>query len=456
VNPADETIVAISTPPGRGGIGIVRLSGPEARAVAEPLLRLRHVLEPGRTRFAEVVDGDSVLDEAVVTWFAGPRSYTGEDVVEIAAHGSPVLLDWLLRRCVAGGARLAEPGEFTQRAFLAGRLDLTQAEAVGGLIEATTLAQARTAAMQLGGGLSRQVAPVKRELIWLIAALEAGVDFAEDDLEVMAEAEIAGRMAAIETPLRALEASFAYGRVLREGFRLAIVGRPNAGKSSLFNRLVGRERAIVTAKAGTTRDPVAERVEMAGIPVELIDTAGLRVSGDEAEEMGVAKSREAMAEADVVLLVVAADGELHREDRAVIEAAAGRRLIVAANKIDLVSQGVSWRAGLAAEVVETSAVAVSGLAVSGIDRLREAILEAVQATPVAADTVAVTNLRQQGAIRAALTAIDAAKQGLAEVMPHEMLLLDLHEALGALDGLTGTTHIEKILEVVFGSFCIGK
>jgi len=474
IPPANDTIVAVATPPGRGGIGIVRLSGPEAREIAEPLLRLRRPLEPGRARFAEIVEiveiGDgsgthvsesrrgapgpvpgTVQDEAVVTWFAGPRSYTGEDVVEIAAHGSPVLLDWLLRRCIAGGARLAEPGEFTQRAFLAGRLDLTQAEAVGSLIDATTLAQARTAAMQLGGGLSRQVAPVKRELIWLIAALEAGIDFAEDDLEVMADAEIAARIAAVEAPLRALEAGFAYGKVLREGFRLAIVGRPNAGKSSLFNRLVGRDRAIVTAKAGTTRDPVAERVEMAGIPVELIDTAGLRSSDDEAEEMGVAKSREAMAEADVVLLVAAADGDLHEEDRAVIAAAEGRRLIVAANKIDLVDR-VMWADGMAAEVVvETSAVAGTG-----IEQLGDSILGALQATPVAADTVAVTNLRQQGAIQAALASLNAAKQGLAEGMPHEMLLLDLHEALGALDELTGTTHTEEILGVIFGSFCIGK
>ncbi len=453
---AKDTIVAISTPPGRGGIGIVRLSGAEARAIAAPLLRMRGDWEPGRARFAEVVDGALVLDEAVVTWFKGPRSYTGEDVMEIAAHGSPVVLEWLLRRCVAGGARLAEPGEFTERAFLAGRLDLTQAEAVGGLIDATTLQQARTAAMQLGGGLSRQVGPVKRELVTLIAALEAGVDFAEDDLEVMAEAEIAARMAAVEAPLRTLEAGFAYGRVLREGFRLAIVGRPNAGKSSLFNRLVGRERAIVTAQAGTTRDPVAEVVEMAGIPVELVDTAGLRESAaagdrlDEAEEMGVARSREAMAEADVVVLVVAADGELHEEDRAVVETSAGRRVIVAANKMDLVAE-VWWRGAVEVEVVETSAVAGWG-----IEELRGAILGALQAVPVAADTVAVTNLRQQGAIVAALGAMEAAKRGLSEGMPHEMLLLDLHEALGALDGLTGTTSTEEILGVIFGSFCIGK
>ena len=261
-----------------------------------------------------------VLDECVVTYFAAPNSYTGEDVVEIAAHGSPVLLDYIVRQCLVGGARLAEPGEFTQRAFMAGRIDLTQAEAVGDLIESSTLEQARVAARQMGGALARAVAPAKAELVGLIAAMEAGIDFAEDDIDVMAGASIVAKIGEIRGPLDALERSFAVGRVVREGFKLAIVGRPNAGKSSLFNRLVERERAIVTAAPGTTRDLVTETVAIEGIPVELIDTAGLRDAADEAERMGIAKSREAMAEADVVLLVVdAAAGGMSDEDRAVME-----------------------------------------------------------------------------------------------------------------------------------------
>ena len=254
----------------------------------------------------------------VVTFFAAPNSYTGEDVVEIAAHGSPVLLEVLVRQCCAGGARLAEPGEFTQRA-LAGRIDLTQAEAVNDLIGSVTLEQARVAARQMGGSLAKSVAPMKAELVGLIAEMEAGIDFAEDDIDVMAAERIAEKIAEVRAPLVALERSFAYGRVVREGFRLAIVGRPNAGKSSLFNRLVERERAIVTAAPGTTRDTVSERVSMEGIPVELIDTAGLREGTDEAERLGIARLREAMAEADVVLLVVDATVGISREDRAVIE-----------------------------------------------------------------------------------------------------------------------------------------
>ncbi|HEY8998602.1 MAG TPA: tRNA uridine-5-carboxymethylaminomethyl(34) synthesis GTPase MnmE, partial [Edaphobacter sp.] len=304
-NPShQDTIVAISTPPGRGGIGVIRLSGSKAREIAEPMLRLRRPFAPGRARFAEILDEEgTVIDEAVATYFAAPHSYTSDDIVEIAAHGSPVVLEMLVRRAVSGGARLAEPGEFTQRAFLSGRLDLTQAEAVRDLIDASTLNQARVAARQLGGALSRQVAPIKQQLIALIAALEAGVDFAEDDIDTMLAQEIVSRIATIEAPLRDLERGFDYGRIVHDGLRLAIVGRPNAGKSSLFNRLVERNRAIVTATPGTTRDLVTERVAIHGIPIELIDTAGLREATDEAETIGIAKSREAMADADLVLLV---------------------------------------------------------------------------------------------------------------------------------------------------------
>jgi tRNA modification GTPase len=380
-----DTIVAVSTPPGRGGIGIVRLSGPRAVEIASPLLRLNHPLTPNRARFGHLLDlsdpanlvdksviptavegpphlslhpsnleprtSNLVLDEIVATFFAAPHSYTAEDLVEIAAHGSPVLLEHIVRQCCARGARLAEPGEFTQRAFLAGRIDLTQAEAVADLIASSTLEQARLAARQLSGSLAHSIAPIKAALVALIATLEAGIDFAEDDIDVLPAPEISSRIAAIHAPLASLERTFAYGRVVRDGFRLAIVGRPNAGKSSLFNQLVQRDRAIVTASPGTTRDLVTERVAIDGIPVDLIDTAGLRDSSDEAERLGVAKSHQAMADADVVLLVLDAptlaanpalapeDLAIHArhatEDQAVLAAGAPATLLLALNKIDL-------------------------------------------------------------------------------------------------------------------------
>jgi len=333
---AVDTIAAISTPPGRGGIGIVRLSGPEAAGIAAQLVSLRQPLEHARARLADVLDEDAGrIDEALVTFFGAPNSYTAEDLVEIAAHGSPVVLELLLRRALGLGARLAEPGEFTQRAFLAGRLDLTQAEAVRDLIEAQTLTQARQAASQMGGALSRRVAPVKQGLVELIALMEAGIDFAEDDVDVAPEAEIARRIGELTPPLKALEASFARGRIVHDGMTLAIVGRPNAGKSSLFNRLVERERAIVTATPGTTRDLVTERISLDGIPLELVDTAGLREGLGEAEQMGIARSREALADAALVLVVLDATEALNDEERGLLEAVKGRPALVVVNKSDL-------------------------------------------------------------------------------------------------------------------------
>jgi tRNA modification GTPase len=457
----NDTIVAISTPPGRGGIGIVRLSGPAARSIVEPLLKLRHPLAPAQARFAEVLDTatSEVLDEAVVTYFAAPHAYTSEDVVEVAAHGSPVLLDYLLRQFIAAGARLAEPGEFTQRAFLSGRLDLTQAEAVHDLIEATTLHQARIAAQQLGGSLSRLISPIKEKLIALIAALEAGIDFAEDDIDLVPANEIISQIESIHTALNALEETFAYGRIVRDGFTLAIIGRPNAGKSSLFNRLVQRERAIVTATPGTTRDTITERISIEGIPVELIDTAGLRDSADapqgsaklldEAESIGITKSREAMAEADVLLLVLDATTPLHPEDKAIIAASSTRPFLVAINKRDLAPTTLTDR--IAEATVETSA-----LTGAGISELRRAILKLITTTTPTSETALLTNLRQQQAVTTALAALSQAQRAVAATIPHEMILLDLYAALHALDALTGTTTTDDILHLIFGKFCIGK
>lgn len=461
-----DTIVAISTAPGRGGIGVVRLSGSRAREVVAPLLRLRHELAARRVRFGEVVDPSTgaVLDEVVVTLFAAPNSYTGEDVVEIAAHGSPVLLEHLVRQCCGGGARLAEPGEFTQRAFLAGRIDLTQAEAVGDLIGSSTLEQARVAARQLGGALAKSIAPMKANLIELIAAMEAGIDFAEDDIDVISADRIASQIATVRTPLQALERSFAYGRVVRDGFLLAVVGRPNAGKSSLFNRLVERERAIVTATPGTTRDTVTERVSMEGIPVELVDTAGLRDRAeiDEAERMGIVRSREAIADADVVLLVVDATTGLLQEDRAVLQQAksGGSAVLVAWNKSDLLAQVDASKLDVrehVSEMREVHEIPTSALTGKGIAELRTAIVALVAGDDGGMREAGIlTSLRQHQAVERAIGGLEAAQTAMTAEIPHEMVLLDLYEALRGLDALTGATTSEDVLRLIFSRFCIGK
>ena len=461
-NTTTDTIVAISTPPGRGGIGIVRLSGPLAASITAQLVSLHQPLEHGRVRFADVLDvlaegsGNDAgrIDEALVTFFGAPRSYTTEDLIEIAAHGSPVVLELLLRRALNLGARLAEPGEFTQRAFLSGRLDLTQAEAVRDLIEAQTMTQARQAASQMGGALSRRVGPVKQSLVELIAVLEAGIDFAEDDVDVTPQAEIARRIEELTPPLAALEASFARGRIIHDGLTLAIVGRPNAGKSSLFNRLVERERAIVTATPGTTRDPITERISLNGIPLELVDTAGLREglceSLEEAEQLGIHRSREAMADAALVLVVLDAIQPLNGEERRLLAAVEGRAALVAINKCDLVKAD-----SFAGEVAGIPALRTSALTGEGIAALRERIL-ALATGGAAEEPGMLTSLRHHQAIATSLAALADAALANSTAIPHEMILLDLYRALWALDSLTGQTTSDDILNLIFSTFCIGK
>jgi tRNA modification GTPase len=450
----DDTIVALATPPGRGGIGVVRLSGPDARAIAAPLLRLKHELAAGRAVFGELIEPgtDEKIDEVVATYFVRPHSYTTDDVVEISTHGSPVVLRHVVELCLARGARLAEPGEFTLRAFLNGRLDLTQAEAVRDLIEAQTLYQAKVAAQQLEGALSRRLAPIKEELVQLIALLEAGVDFAEDDVAILPASRILEHIARVRAPLEQLLASFAYGKAVHEGMTLAIVGRPNVGKSSLFNRLVERERAIVTATPGTTRDLVSETVSLGGIPVKLVDTAGIREAFDEAESIGVKKSYEALADADLVLVVLDASQPRGRvaddEDDRLLAAARERQHVVVHNKIDLAPCGS--RLG----PQQNGIVATSATTGEGVPALREAILKHVTGSPAEAGFL--TNVRHEALVREALAALAAATQAANKNVPHEMLLLDLYSALRPLDAITGATTADDILNRIFSQFCIGK
>ena len=494
----DDTIVAIATPPGRGGIGVVRLAGPEARKIAEPMLRLKHALEPGRAVLGELVEPSSEhvdpdalvraaaqssadggadsaaklrsagrtgasaptraqvppgarIDEVVVTYFAKPHSYSTDDIVEISAHGSPVVLRHVVELCLASGARLAEPGEFTMRAFLNGRLDLTQAEAVRDLIDSQTLFQAKVAAQQLEGALSKRLKPIKQRLVELIALLEAGIDFAEDDISIAPDAAILDHIAGVRCPLEQLAASFTYGKIVHQGLTLAIVGRPNVGKSSLFNCLVERERAIVTAQPGTTRDLVSENVAIGGIPVELVDTAGIRRALDEAESIGIRKSMEALADADLVLVVLDATQPVAEEDRELLSQVEGRPAIVVENKSDL---GSSQFSVLGSQLPKVQTSALTG---AGISELRAEILRHVGGEAGAQiETGFLTNVRHNRLVHDALESLDDARTAVGARVPHEMLLLDLYNALRPLDEITGATTTDDILNLIFGTFCIGK
>jgi tRNA modification GTPase len=506
----DDTIVAIATPPGRGGIGVVRIAGPDARRIATPMLRLKHGLEPGRAVFGEVVEpitqevktptlsltepGTRVghplrsgadpsagsrqaasfptqpqrIDEVVVTYFAKPHSYTTDDLIEISAHGSPVVLRHIVELCVAAGARLAEPGEFTMRAFLNGRIDLTQAEAVRDLIESQTLYQAKVAAQQLNGALSGRLQPIKQKLVEVIALLEAGIDFAEDDVSIMPDAKILEHINGVRAPLEQLNASFGYGKIVHEGLTLAIVGQPNVGKSSLFNRLVERERAIVTATPGTTRDLVTETVAIGGIPVRLIDTAGIRQALDEAESIGIRKSMEALTDADLVLVVLDASEERSKEDEELLALTEQRPAIVVENKSDLkplggieVQRAPTLRQGHA-ELSSRNGekrgtrVLTSALTGDGMNVLRAEILKHIGGDASVQESGFLTNVRHAGLIKESLAALGAAETAVSNRVPHEMLLLDLYNALRPLDAITGATTTDDILNLIFSTFCVGK
>jgi tRNA modification GTPase len=476
----DDTIVAIATPSGRGGMGVVRLAGPQAKSIALPMLRLKHELEAGRAVFGELIDPDVCgpanseargsdpkfdisppraadaprnerMDEVVVTYFAKPHSYTTDDIVEISAHGSPVVLRHIVELALSRSARLAEPGEFTMRAFLNGRIDLAQAEAVRDLIESQTLYQAKIAAQQLQGELSCRLRAIKQKLLELIAWLEAGIDFAEDDVSVPPAGHIVERLLAIRAPLEQLAGSFAYGKLLHEGLTLAIVGRPNVGKSSIFNRLVARERAIVTATPGTTRDLVSETVAIGGIPVQLMDTAGIRRALDEAESIGIRKSMEALADADLVLVVLDSSQEVVREDLELLEQVAQRPAIVVENKADSASSQFSVN-GSQLTRVRTSAITGEGIA-----ELRSEIQRHIGGDDGRHfESGLLTNLRHEGLVRNSLAALSAADTAVQNHVPHEMLLLDLYNGLRALDEITGATTNDDILNLIFSTFCIGK
>jgi tRNA modification GTPase len=383
----------------------------------------------------------------VVTFFAAPRSYTAEDMAEIACHGSPVVLRHCLERSMGEGARLAEPGEFTLRAFLNGRIDLPQAEAVRDLIDSTTLYQARVAARQTQGSVSKLLTPIKAQFVELIALLEAGIDFAEDDISVAPTAEILRRLDPVIQETGALARSFAYGNLVRTGFTLAIVGPPNAGKSSLFNRLLQRDRSIVTDIPGTTRDLVSESADFAGIPVRLVDTAGIRETGEVIEKLGIERSYQAMADADLTIVVIdgSAFSGVEVEQLKASAMAQGRSLFVR-NKCDLPM--------FHSHEGELPVSAITG---EGIAELRDAVLGLlVPEGPINSEGAFITSLRQEGLLKEACAMLDQARSATVNALPHELLLLDLYCALQPLDAITGVTTANDILNRIFSSFCIGK
>ena len=445
-----DTIVAIATPPGRGGIGVVRISGAMASRVAASMAGRAEPLEPRRATLTELrVDGEAI-DRAVLTFFPAPHSYTGEDVVEVSAHGSPVVLRAIVECSMRAGARLAEPGEFTFRAYLNGRIDLVQAEAVQDLVDAVTPLQARAAFDQLEGTLTHRIRDIDNALFHLSARLEASLDFPEEGYHFVEPGSAAAEIDAIANQIAALLADARRGRLVREGAQVAIIGRPNSGKSSLFNRLAGVGRAIVTDIPGTTRDLVTEVIDIDGAAITLVDTAGLHGSPADAVELeGIARARAAEAVADLAIVVLDRSRPLTADDRTLLADSASRVHLVVANKCDLAA---AWQA----EDVGVDVVQVSAKNGQGIADLQREIGIRLSATDRLHDTPAVTNTRHVDLLskaRATLVrAADAARASTAE----EFVAADLAEARARLEEVTGARTPDDVLEAIFSRFCIGK
>jgi tRNA modification GTPase len=470
----EDTICAIATPAGEGGIGIVRLSGARAVVIAEKVVRLRsgrplgsvgsHALHladvrlPSSAKRAETQiylrasDSDDLCDEALVVYMKCPRSFTGEDVVEIQSHGGGLVLSLICRACIAAGARLASPGEFTKRAFLNGRLDLSQAEAVLDTIRAKSAASLTAAQRQLRGQLAREVDAARDALLRLLAHLEAGIDFVGEDIELLRRTELLDTIDKVIGRLQRLAATAREGRLLREGARVVITGRPNVGKSSLLNRLLKEDRAIVTAVPGTTRDLIEEAIDVEGVLIHLVDTAGIRETEDPLEREGIKRSRSAQKEADLQVVVIDGSAPLTDDDLRLIDQAAGGKHVIAMNKTDL------------AILVEPAALRSTSLCVEvsaktgeGIDQLRATIREQlVGAGAEATDGVMVTNVRHQAALDQAREALDQARASATGEMADELVAVDVRAAADALGEITGAITTDDILEQVFSAFCIGK
>jgi tRNA modification GTPase len=455
-----DTIAAISTPLGAGGIGIVRCSGPGVEAIASQIFRRKEgggSLLSHRFYLGEIIHpgNQAVLDEVLLVFMRRPRTYTREDVLEIQCHSGVLILKEILQAVLESGARLAEPGEFTQRAFLNGRIDLTQAEAVIDLINSKTRRSLELANQQRSGRLAAEVQGIRDRLLDLLVNLEASIDFPEEEVPGLNSPEIVQRLLGARHDLDRLLRSYEEGRFYREGIAAVIVGRPNVGKSSLLNALLKEERAIVTAIPGTTRDVIEEEVNIEGIPLRIMDTAGLRPAQDAIEEEGVRRARERLAQSDLTIWVVDGSEPLSPEDLDILPQVRDQKAVIAINKNDLPQHFSA--PDLRAQIPQAPLVSISALHGSGIEDLKKTIHALVLNGKIESSSeVILSNLRHKRAVEAAGEALAEALQSLQRNLSSEFITLDLQRSLEALGEIVGETTPEEVLDRIFAQFCIGK
>jgi tRNA modification GTPase len=454
-----DTIVALSTPPGRSGIGVIRISGAQSLAVLRNLLASDSFNpQPAVLSLRTLINPKSSepLDEALVCYFKAPHSFTGEDVVELHCHGSPVLLRAVIDTVLELGLRLAEPGEFSLRAVGNGRLKLNEAEAIRDLIDAHTDAALRQATRQLKGEISNTLQPAKDELLKIIVRLESSLEFVEDDLPTIEHDEMLGSLQRLRIELSRLATTFSRGKLVRDGLKVAFMGRPNVGKSSLFNALLGHGRAIVTEISGTTRDIITESIGVNGVPLLLVDTAGIRTSTDQIESIGIERTRREAADADLLIVVIDGSESLCAEDRIVLAEAQDRRHVIALNKSDLPTFSAVRVSDCLCAQESSAVVSVSAKTDAGLESLRAAILEPFANGNAEAEGLLITNARHHDLLLRAVDSIASSEDLLVGGAGEELVLLGLHNALRYLGEITGETTPDEILGKIFSTFCIGK
>lgn len=446
-----NTIVALATPLGRSGIGVIRLSGNDSLAIACKLvLEEDFSPKPRFTSLKKIYDPESkeILDEALVTYFKAPNSFTGEDVIEIAGHGSPVILRQIIDFCLKLDARMADAGEFSLRALSNGRMNLSQAEAIRDLIDAQTVASARQSIRQLRGDFSNQLQPLKDDLLNVIIVLESALEFVEDDLPDLQNEQIKVKLNEISEAVGKMAKTFQAGRLIREGLKVALVGRPNVGKSSLFNALLGQDRAIVTEIAGTTRDQLHEKFTVDNIPISLIDTAGLRETKDVVESIGVERSRRTMVDADLVIVMIDGSQALTQEDREIIEQASDLNHLVIINKKDLDQAELNLN--------ESKVINISAKTGEGLEDLKKSIIQPFQTEEINSSGFLVSDARHFDLLLRTESELRNSIVLLSQKMSEEIVLIGLHNALKLLGQITGETTTENMLTRIFSTFCIGK
>jgi tRNA modification GTPase len=448
-----ETIVALATPLGRSGIGIIRLNGGDSLAITQKLTKDEAFApQPRRATLKKLyeIESGELIDEVIITYFQSPHSFTGEDVIEIATHGSPVVLRQVIDNCLKLDARMAEAGEFSLRALMNGQMNLSQAEAIRDLIDAQTIASARQSIRQLRGEFSNQLQPLKDRLLNVIVVLESTLEFVEDDLPDYQNEQIKQNLLEIGSELEKLASTFQAGKLLREGLKVAFVGRPNVGKSSLFNALLGHERAIVTDIAGTTRDSLHEKLVIKNIPISLIDTAGLRETSDTVESIGVERTKQTLADADLVVVVLDASQEFTPEDEEILSQSEDLNRLIVVNKIDLPNPN-SRIPNSTSRIVPVSAKTEEGL-----DDLEHAIIEPFQIEETNSSSFLVSDARHHDLLRRSKNDIENSIHLLDQRMSEEIVLVGLHNAIRYLGEITGETTTEDMLTRIFSTFCIGK